>query len=432
MYRTLVGITALTTFAAGVIHIPVAGAHDLHTLLGGGMLTTAVAQIALASALASALALRRRGGPALLALSLPVNAAAAVILAFAYTTGLPFAGLQDPETFTGQAVAVLGLESTAALTALLALAVRPGTPALRRVASAFVAVTVLAVAAPAVAAGPDHDHDHDHGTHGSAAGHDHGSGGPPQDRYTAYTAGMTPAQVDAALAGEAGWLTDYLLANSPARLSRDTAQRYSRNAVEQVVRSADPFSVGGEAHTGPSGWQPVGDPATRATEARQLQQARAAALAYPTAADAVRAGYVQVSPYLPGIGAHYVNRSYFLDGRLDAAHPEILLYGSNAPDAPVVGVSYLQTGSADQQPTGFAGPNDLWHFHNSLCVVPRMMVIPAPDEPACNSVGGTVRSGFAGQQVWMMHAWVVPGWESPWGLYSAENPELTLAVGQQQ
>jgi hypothetical protein len=24
----------------------------------------------------------------------------------------------------------------------------------------------------------------------------------------------------------------------------------------------------------------------------------------------------------------------------------------------------------------------------------------------------------------MMHAWVVPGWESGWGIFSSEHPEL--------
>ena len=30
---------------------------------------------------------------------------------------------------------------------------------------------------------------------------------------------------------------------------------------------------------------------------------------------------------------------------------------------------------------------------------------------------------------WMVHAWVVPGWESPNGVSSHENPELTCADG---
>jgi len=30
---------------------------------------------------------------------------------------------------------------------------------------------------------------------------------------------------------------------------------------------------------------------------------------------------------------------------------------------------------------------------------------------------------------WMVHAWVVPGWESPDGVFSHENPNLRCADG---
>jgi hypothetical protein len=30
---------------------------------------------------------------------------------------------------------------------------------------------------------------------------------------------------------------------------------------------------------------------------------------------------------------------------------------------------------------------------------------------------------------WMVHAWVVPGWESPRGVFSHENPDLRCADG---
>lgn len=58
------------------------------------------------------------------------------------------------------------------------------------------------------------------------------------------------------------------------------------------------------------------------------------------------------------------------------------------------------------------------------------MAIPAPDRASCESVGGKFGAGLTGGALWMNHAWVVPGWESPWGLFSAENPDLTLAVGR--
>ena len=30
--------------------------------------------------------------------------------------------------------------------------------------------------------------------------------------------------------------------------------------------------------------------------------------------------------------------------------------------------------------------------------------------------------------MWMGHLWQVPGWESPWGLFSGENPVINLAT----
>ena len=44
----------------------------------------------------------------------------------------------------------------------------------------------------------------------------------------------------------------------------------------------------------------------------------------------------------------------------------------------------------------------------------------ATDEE-CAALGGSKGDGAAG---WMSHAWVVPGCESPWGVFSGINPIL--------
>ncbi|MGZ6966930.1 MAG: hypothetical protein ACXVKN_04265, partial [Acidimicrobiia bacterium] len=43
----------------------------------------------------------------------------------------------------------------------------------------------------------------------------------------------------------------------------------------------------------------------------------------------------------------------------------------------------------------------------------------------CSQVGGT----FMKQTIWMVHAWVVPSWESPLGVFSHNNPNLVCADG---
>ena len=42
-------------------------------------------------------------------------------------------------------------------------------------------------------------------------------------------------------------------------------------------------------------------------------------------------------------------------------------------------------------------------------------------------MGGHKSGGSSG---WMSHAWIVPGCESPWGVFSGENPVLDAHVGQ--
>jgi hypothetical protein len=43
----------------------------------------------------------------------------------------------------------------------------------------------------------------------------------------------------------------------------------------------------------------------------------------------------------------------------------------------------------------------------------------------CNAQHGT----FMRQTAWMVHAWVVPGWESPRGVFSHENTNVRCADG---
>lgn len=169
--------------------------------------------------------------------------------------------------------------------------------------------------------------------------------------------------------------------------------------------------------------QPV-DSATKAALDEQLASARAATLRYPTAADAKAAGYIRTAPYLPCIAAHYTN-SKLVDPTFDAGQPEQLLYDGNTDDAKIVGVSYLVATGA-QPPPGFAGPNDPWHQHIGLCMNGDLVVGAATlTDEQCTSRGGVKTT--AGK-MWMVHAWVVPGHESAWGVFSGENPALGALV----
>jgi hypothetical protein len=138
------------------------------------------------------------------------------------------------------------------------------------------------------------------------------------------------------------------------------------------------------------------------------------------------AGYTQVTPWMPGIGAHYLNVEYLF--AFEPEHPAFLLYNGNSPSSVLVGVSHALLGGPSA-PAGFAGPNDTWHEHPALCLIGGAFVIGADNTPQelCESVGGTKSNGFFGNHLWMMHLWQVPGWSSSWGLMSGESPAINLA-----
>ena len=187
-------------------------------------------------------------------------------------------------------------------------------------------------------------------------------------------------------------------------------------------------NAGHGGHLGPQGWVAMVDQAQCDRLTDELEVARATALAYPTAADATAAGYCQVTNYLPGIAAHYMKFS-FVDGNFEITEPEMLLYDGNGPDAAIVGLSYYVMLDGEAEPTqGFTGANDHYHRHVGLCIRGGLVVgDTTTTAEECAARGGVKSGGSAG---WMSHAWVVPGCESPWGLFSAANPMLDSALSQ--
>ena len=159
----------------------------------------------------------------------------------------------------------------------------------------------------------------------------------------------------------------------------------------------------------------------------QMEQARDAATRFPTVAQALAAGYEQSTVYVPCIGAHYTNTR--LAGAFNPSAPSELLYDGTTPESKLVGLSYLvyHPGGA---PPGFAGPNDYWHQHNAnggLCLRGSVVVGGEDTSPQkCADLGGHKALLL---DVWMLHAWVVPGFECSWGVFSGECPELGGRLG---
>jgi hypothetical protein len=182
--------------------------------------------------------------------------------------------------------------------------------------------------------------------------------------------------------------------------------------ADAPVDAAAPHIHGSQPAAGPP--RPL-DARTRARLGVQLDQAQAAALRYPTAADAVRAGYRLGVGYERQLGTHYF-RFASIDDRFDPRDPEMLLYSGDELGARLVGATYYVVGSP-LEPAGFAGGNDRWHQHLATCVNRDGVHV----EPGDTFAAGCPRRG---RNAWMLHVWVVPGYESPGGVFSVYNIRL--------
>ena len=131
---------------------------------------------------------------------------------------------------------------------------------------------------------------------------------------------------------------------------------------------------------------------------------------------------------MPGIAAHYMNFG-LVDGEFAVDEPEMILYDGDGPDAHVAGLSYYVLQDGDAEPTqGFTGDNDHYHRHQGLCTGAGGVIGDSTTtEEECAARGGFKANGSKG---WMSHAWVVPGCESPWGVFSAATPLLEGALGE--
>lgn len=169
----------------------------------------------------------------------------------------------------------------------------------------------------------------------------------------------------------------------------------------------------------------------RAALAAQLQTVREVALRYPTYAEALAAGYVPTTPYAPGTGAHVGKAADAQQNGtpLDLQRPQSYLYDGTEPDSRLVGVMYVQLGG-EQAPDGFVGPLDRWSRTRGQCLKkdsmdPAYPAAPSVTEEMCDAADGT----FIDLIAWTQHAWVVPGWEAPGGVFAPLNDDIVCADG---
>lgn len=352
---------------AAAVHLAVAPSHfGESTLLGVGFVVSAWVQIALAGTV-----IVRPNRWVLLATVL-ASILLIAVWAVSRTIGLPLgqdAGRAEPVTFVdGATVALEAIAAALATTLLVRLPRRitPTSPALIAAFSAF-ALATAAIASPTA---------RDHADHGAS----------------------TPTSASAGFVALNG-------------------QHIHGVKTQDVTAESQPD-------------QPL-DPSTRSALERQLIQARSVAMRYPTASDAIAAGYRPAGSFAPGSGAHYISLTGLTaPGSFDPGRPLALIYSGTFPTSQVIGLMYYAIGV--QPPEGFAGPNDHWHRHSNVCIKygPGGVEVPFPADAdvtaaQCSSVHGYLLRVTG----WMVHAWVVPSWESPLGVFSHDNPDVRCADG---
>ncbi len=156
--------------------------------------------------------------------------------------------------------------------------------------------------------------------------------------------------------------------------------------------------------------------------ARELRAAADAACRLRTPEDAQRAGYTLSSVFDPGVGTHWTNWR-LVDAPFDVARPSMLLFAPWLGATRLVGFSYWVR--APLPPAGFTGAGDSWHRHFGLCFDAHGMLQRenVTDGSHCNG------TWLNGSDMWMLHAWIVPGIGNVWGVFAPLNPQLCSRTG---
>jgi hypothetical protein len=400
--RYLHWLLVALSLGAGVIHFAVSGEHfDLGWRHGTFFAVTAWFQ------LSWAVAIMVRPNRRVLAVGVAANLAVIATWAMSRIWGVPVGpGVWEPEPVALADALATGLEAGIVVISLAVLlrpalaqqSVRPSV-GLAGIGVSGLAVAVVSTMALAPAFASDH-----HGGDGTAARDDAGEIDAGHGHGTAGTA-----------TGEAA---EQVEGHTNAVISADGS-----SACEQAGVSNEGNS--GHGHRGPVPHEPL-DAETRATFASQVEQSNTVVAKYPTVSAAEAGGWRRITPYVPCIAAHYIN-SGLLDGTFDPAAPEILLFDGTDPDSQIVGLSYLVFTDPETPPPGFAGDNDPWHVHRQLCIGAGGVVGDEnTTKEECEQRGGRV---VPLKNLWMMHMWNVAGWDSRWGLFSSEHPDLGGAVG---
>jgi hypothetical protein len=161
--------------------------------------------------------------------------------------------------------------------------------------------------------------------------------------------------------------------------------------------------------------------------AAQLDAAVAVQRTYPTRGAAEAAGWMQVAQYITGLGTHHVNSLQLTTPTFDPAKPTFLIFGGSGSSAPLVGLAYGTNNTDGKPPEGFAGTNDWYHLHRKVCMRGVSSILAGAEEitdEECTTLGGYQ----FGLNAFLLHLWIMPGYEYRVDLFSSAHPCL-LAAG---
>jgi hypothetical protein len=174
----------------------------------------------------------------------------------------------------------------------------------------------------------------------------------------------------------------------------------------------------GHGHAGPE--LPIdAQGATARALGSELRAAAAVACDFDTTAAAARAGYVRSANFTQGVGTHWTNWG-LINAPFDPTRPAMLLYAPRLGHTHLIGFSYWVRSPNPLGPDGFSGTADSWHRHYGLCF-DRSGLLERENVNSAQLCAGTYLNG---QDMWMLHAWIVPGSANAWGTFAPLNPQL--------
>ncbi len=154
----------------------------------------------------------------------------------------------------------------------------------------------------------------------------------------------------------------------------------------------------------------------------QLASATHYASQFPTAGDAEANGWTHLAPWIPGQGTHHVNDAAGVSSNFNPQRPNLLMYDSNLDSGKLTGMVWAVV-SHHGPPEGFAGDNDHWHSHASLCFNADGFIIgDSITDEQCTRRGGT---NVDTSDTWLLHVWlpIYEGWQAT-DIFNKEHPTV--------